>query len=148
MRTRFRSAASLPMLCVVMQGRETTPREQLRGGQEAVAVADTGTDVVEDIPPGGGDVEAPALAGPGLDVWLAALHALDHAGSAADALAPHPSFWRWVAFDPPMGDADAVAYSPRRVLCRVCDRELGVTDDPVEALFIARRHRREVRRQR
>lgn len=92
------------------------------------------------------DDDRSGLAGPGLEVWLAALRALDHAGADTGRLAPHPSFWKWVAFDPPMRDAETLACVPRRVLCTVCDRQLGVTDDPVEALFIARRHRRQVRR--
>ena len=67
-------------------------------------------------------------------------------GLAPCPLPPHPSFWRWVAFDPPMRDPMTAASVRRRVLCRVCDVELGVTVDPVEALAIARRHRRALRR--
>lgn len=61
------------------------------------------------------------------------------------ALAPHPSFWRWVEFDPPMRDPGTALLEPRKVRCRVCDVVLGVTCDPVDALAIARRHRRQLR---
>ncbi len=104
-----------------------------RGGVSAAAPA-------ADVDDGPDD-----LTGPGLELWVAALRALDRPAGGT-AVGPHPSFWRWVAFDPPMRDPDTLLCLPRRVLCRVCDLELGETDDPVEALFIARRHRREVRR--
>jgi hypothetical protein len=41
----------------------------------------------------------------------------------------------------------AGARSPdRRVLCTHCDTELGVTGDPLDAILMARRHGRELRR--
>lgn len=81
-----------------------------------------------------------------LDLRQLDLPTLDLSRRVRAPLAPHPSFWRWVEFDPPMRDPATAASVPRKVRCRVCDLTLGVTSDPVDALAIARRHRRELRR--
>jgi len=57
-------------------------------------------------------------------------------------------WWRWVRIEPSWRDPDRRGPTRRRVRCRACDDEvLGITIDPVEALQIARRHRRIVRAQ-
>jgi hypothetical protein len=64
---------------------------------------------------------------------------------AGDGMA-HPRLWHWVRFDPPLRDPQAGAGSGREVSCRVCGARLGHGDDPVEALMVAWRHRRHMRR--
>lgn len=53
--------------------------------------------------------------------------------------------WRWLAFDPPMRDPGARGCRQRTISCTTCGCGLGTTDDPVDAVMMAWRHRRELR---
>jgi len=50
--------------------------------------------------------------------------------------------WRWAAFDPPLRNPGLGGCCARKVLCVACGESLGSTDDPVDALLIAWKHRR------
>lgn len=53
--------------------------------------------------------------------------------------------WRWAAFDPPMRNPGFGGCCTRKVVCVACGESLGTTDDPIDALLIAWRHRRKDR---
>lgn len=57
----------------------------------------------------------------------------------------HGRLWRWVSFAPSWRDPTATGSCLRVVMCRICGTVLGETRDPVDALLIARRHRRDAR---
>lgn len=62
---------------------------------------------------------------------------------------PHPRLWRWAAFDPPLRNRTAPACCRREVRCGICGgMVVGVTSDPVDAILIAWRHAKEIRRAR
>lgn len=66
--------------------------------------------------------------------------------SRTGAVRPHPRrISAWVEFRPGLRDRHAGVCCQRAVRCTVCDVELGTATDPVEAMLVARRHRREVR---
>jgi hypothetical protein len=56
--------------------------------------------------------------------------------------------WRWAAFDPPLRNPGQSGCCTRQVLCRACGGAVGTTNDPIDALLIAWRHRRQVRTRR
>ncbi|HMK62406.1 MAG TPA: hypothetical protein VK386_02205 [Acidimicrobiales bacterium] len=58
----------------------------------------------------------------------------------------HPRLWQWARFDPPLRDPQAGAGARREVSCRVCGAQFGHSEDPVDALLVAWRHRRHMRR--
>jgi hypothetical protein len=53
--------------------------------------------------------------------------------------------WRWVSFDPPLRHPGLGGRCSRKVLCGACGEAVGTTDDPVDALLIAWRHRKDRR---
>lgn len=53
--------------------------------------------------------------------------------------------WRWAAFDPPLRNPAVGSGCSRKVLCVACGASLGTTTDPLDALLIAWRHRRQRR---
>lgn len=58
---------------------------------------------------------------------------------------PHPRrMSAWARFEPGLRDSRAGVCCRRTVTCTICDLELGQARDPVEAVLLARRHRREV----
>jgi len=64
-------------------------------------------------------------------------------------LPPHARLLRWAVFDPPLRRRTVPACCPREVRCELCGGTvLGVTKDPVDALLIAWRHAKDVRRSR
>ena len=54
--------------------------------------------------------------------------------------------WRWVAFDPPLRIPGLGGCCTRKVLCLACGESVGATNDPVDAVLIAWRHRKTGRR--
>lgn len=85
------------------------------------------------------------LAGPGAPAAPGVTAAVPD-GPSGTAVSRHGRVWRWVSFEPSWRDPCATNSCQRVVLCRICGTVLGETRDPVDALLIARRHRRTVRR--
>ena len=62
---------------------------------------------------------------------------------------PHERLLRWAVFDPPLRRRTVPACCSREVRCSACGGAvLGVTKDPVDAVLIAWRHAKDVRRAR
>ncbi|MGA2520462.1 MAG: hypothetical protein ABSG81_06550 [Acidimicrobiales bacterium] len=65
-----------------------------------------------------------------------------------DAGGAHPHgvrLWQWLVFDPPMRDPLSRGCRIRHVSCTACRCALGSTDDPLDAVLLAWRHRRQSR---
>lgn len=58
----------------------------------------------------------------------------------------HGRWWRWAAFEPPLRDPDSPLQARRRVWCRACGAQLGESDDPVDAVLLAWRSRRHMKK--
>lgn len=62
---------------------------------------------------------------------------------------PHARLLRWAMFDPPLRVRTVPACCHREVRCRDCGGALvGTTRDPIDAIHIAWRHAKEIRRAR
>jgi hypothetical protein len=69
-------------------------------------------------------------------------------GEAVRTLVFHQRrIWRWAAFDPPLRNPRFSGCCMRKVLCLACGEAVGATDDPIDALLLAWRHRKADRTQ-
>ncbi|MGH9018613.1 MAG: hypothetical protein ACRDY1_12760 [Acidimicrobiales bacterium] len=68
-----------------------------------------------------------------------------HAGAMQKLVFHQRRIWRWASFDPPLRHPGLGGCCSRKVLCAQCGTAVGTTNDPVDALLIAWRHRRERR---
>jgi hypothetical protein len=50
--------------------------------------------------------------------------------------------WRWASFDPPMRHPGLGGACTRKVSCLACGQPVGSSNDPIDALLMAWRHRK------
>ena len=74
---------------------------------------------------------------------------IEHVGVPVPRGVAHPRLLRWATFDPPLRNRSAPACCRREIRCGICDGTVvGVAGDPVDAILMAWRHARDIRRAR